>query len=522
MKKKMVFLTAAMIAVGAVCNSQYYYDNWEYFKECSDFCLKREDWHSAAEFVIEMLEINEPATTNYLLEYDSSPLRGAIVDVIASDLRRVTLDKLIYALWIYDVENRYEEALRLCNELSDLFGYNEHLNFYKGKSYYALGLEGEATRSFVKMLQINPQLVDVQTMFLAGKMQYVSGDIENGLIYMSAAVDSCNTPEAYLDYAIVCYLQGRYDEAIRYLTAVVNYGKEVSGTMVYDNIRDGEIPNDTKAMSYFIKWLCMVKMGLKPNAEATCRMLLKYEEGEKMCCFSNVIFRHMREDENADSCLAYLTRNAYASAAEHYAAAYGLVLSGRYKDALQAACRCVDVAYDPLWEHLFTEDPFFSKIKRGVKRYSQKRREMMAKKFPAKNYRRSKVTLPFFWESGVMVVACHVNAVPTLVYFDSGSSDVQLTKGEWDRMVLEGVLTEDDVIGRVKTVNADGDVTEGASIVLRSILLGDLALTDVRATISESPQAMLLLGQSVLSRFEKVEIDYEKFTVTLTYKEEVK
>ena len=56
----------------------------------------------------------------------------------------------------------------------------------------------------------------------------------------------------------------------------------------------------------------------------------------------------------------------------------------------------------------------------------------------------------------------------------------------------------------------------GTTIILKEIKFGGLVLNDVRASVVESQNAPLLLGQSVLKRLGKIEIDNVKRVLKIT------
>lgn len=520
MKKAILTLVLLLVAFSGVRAQYGFYDYYSYSSSRNyaakiDDAIDRQQWDLAASNAMEMIDSDEDAAWEYLYGIYDMDFHHALAGRIAADPRRITQSKMIYALSVYDTEKNYGDILDFCESVSNYFGYNDYLNYFKAKGYYGLGLKNEATESFARLLQINPNALNAEGTFLVGKMHYVTGDPESGFLYMAAAVDSCHSVNAYLDFAMVCYLQHQYDVAISYLNEVVRLEKE---NRYFTYLGRDDV--DKKAMAYFIKALCQHKGGFLPNVEATYRQLLTMENHYDTCLFSNIALRSLGHDVLADSCLEQLLRSPHLSAAGHYAAAYGLAIAGRDKEALRQATLCLGAAADPLWQHFFTDDPTFDDIRSGVKSYAKKQSKAMAKRYPEKKYTRRTVTLPFFWNAGIMVVSCHVNGIPTFLYFDSGASEVQISSAEKDRMVEEGVLTDDDILGTLTTLTADGTQNDDTSVILKSIRLGDnFFLTDVRATVSDSPNSMLLLGQSVLSRFEKVEIDYENFTITLTYRQ---
>ena len=83
---------------------------------------------------------------------------------------------------------------------------------------------------------------------------------------------------------------------------------------------------------------------------------------------------------------------------------------------------------------------------------------------------------------------------------------------------LNGVLPE--------VLRSDQSVADAISkltvINLAKIEIGGLALHNVTAAVVKGQKAPLLLGQSVLSRLGKIEIDNNQSVIKITYKEEVR
>ena len=74
-------------------------------------------------------------------------------------------------------------------------------------------------------------------------------------------------------------------------------------------------------------------------------------------------------------------------------------------------------------------------------------------------------------------------------------------------MMKNGYLNSKDVIGSQRYMDANGDINVGTVINLKSVSIGDFELNNVRASVVRSQKAPLLLGQSVLGRLGKIEID---------------
>ena len=128
------------------------------------------------------------------------------------------------------------------------------------------------------------------------------------------------------------------------------------------------------------------------------------------------------------------------------------------------------------------------------------------------------VEIPFTKANGVTEVQCTINGLPLHFVFDTGASDVTMSMVEATFMLKNKYLTPLDVVGKQNYLTADGNVSEGTVINLKSVKIGDLELTNVRASVVKSQNAPLLLGQSVLGRLGKIEIDNEKRVIRVTGK----
>ena len=126
--------------------------------------------------------------------------------------------------------------------------------------------------------------------------------------------------------------------------------------------------------------------------------------------------------------------------------------------------------------------------------------------------------IAFTRTGGVTQVPCTINGLPLHFVFDTGASDVSLSSVEAQFMFKNGYLKPTDVIGRRAYLTASGDVVEGTTVRLRSVTFGGMTLDNVRASITHSQDAPLLLGQSVLSRLGKVEIDNQANVIRITRK----
>ena len=129
------------------------------------------------------------------------------------------------------------------------------------------------------------------------------------------------------------------------------------------------------------------------------------------------------------------------------------------------------------------------------------------------------VEIPFTKAGGVTKVDCTINSLPLKFIFDTGAADVTISKVEANFMYKNGYLDARDVVGKKAFLDATGDISVGTTIILKEIEFGGLVLRDVRASVVDTQNAPLLLGQTVLQRLGKIEIDNANRVLKITTKQ---
>lgn len=125
--------------------------------------------------------------------------------------------------------------------------------------------------------------------------------------------------------------------------------------------------------------------------------------------------------------------------------------------------------------------------------------------------------IPFTKENGICKVQCRINDLPLHFVFDTGASDVTLSMVEATFMMKNGYLSSKDVVGSQHYMDANGNVSVGTVINLKTVIFGELELNNIRASVVRNQKAPLLLGQSVLSRLGKIEIDNGKRVLKISH-----
>ncbi len=123
-------------------------------------------------------------------------------------------------------------------------------------------------------------------------------------------------------------------------------------------------------------------------------------------------------------------------------------------------------------------------------------------------------------KDGVYYIPCKVNGLSLSFVFDTGASDVIISLSEALFMLKNGYIDEKDLTGTEYYRIANGDLAEGTKLLIRKFEIGDKTLYNIEASIVHSLSAPLLLGQSALSKFGSVSIDFNNNEIKLGEDEE--
>ena len=121
--------------------------------------------------------------------------------------------------------------------------------------------------------------------------------------------------------------------------------------------------------------------------------------------------------------------------------------------------------------------------------------------------------------SGTYEVSCKVNDLKLNFIFDTGASDISISQTEALFMLKNDYLTEADIKGKEKYMDANGDISVGTKIMLKKVEIGGLVLKNVSASVVNNKNAPLLFGQSALSKYGKIIIDNKKNEITISIPE---
>jgi len=118
-------------------------------------------------------------------------------------------------------------------------------------------------------------------------------------------------------------------------------------------------------------------------------------------------------------------------------------------------------------------------------------------------------------------IPCKVNGIPMKFIFDTGASDVSISITEAKFLIKQGLLTKDDFLEKVQYQIANGDIVEGTKINLKSIEIDGIIIKNIKASVIDSQNAPLLLGQSAIKKIGRYSISGNELTL-LDYSTETK
>jgi clan AA aspartic protease (TIGR02281 family) len=115
--------------------------------------------------------------------------------------------------------------------------------------------------------------------------------------------------------------------------------------------------------------------------------------------------------------------------------------------------------------------------------------------------------IPLVKMSGGLIAPVVINNTLKLNFIvDSGASDVSIPSDVFSSLVRANTVTQADITGVRNYKNADGEVYQSKTFIIRSLKIGNIEASRVQAKVSPS-NAPPLLGQSFLKRFKSWSID---------------
>lgn len=371
----------------------------------------------------------------------------------------------------YDDLGDYDKALEYCNQAIALDSVKTNYLYEKANILDNAGRTQEAIKTMSDYIANTPD--EPAGYYQRGWFKEHSGDIEGALEdYTMAITLQPNVAYAYLNRGVLYRLKGENVKAESDFKQVV---------------RLDSIPEEAECSFYAYYYL-----GQKDKAiEILNTILDKDKKGN--CYDAACLYSVMGEKEKA---LSYLRQS----------------LEDGYR-------RFAHIKRDRDLNNIRNTEEF----KVLMKEYEEKHLQEIAADADGDDsaYELKVEEIPFTQESGVCKVKCAINGLPLHFIFDTGATDVSISSVEATFMAKNDFLSSSDIIGKQNYQTADGNITEGTVINLKDVKLGSLHLNNIKASVVRNQAAPLLLGQSVLSKLGKIEIDNTKKVLRITHKQKI-
>ena len=371
----------------------------------------------------------------------------------------------------YDDLGDYDKALEYCNQAIALDSVKTNYLYEKANILDNAGRTQEAIKTMSDYIANTPD--EPAGYYQRGWFKDHSGDIEGALEdYTMAITLQPNVAYAYLNRGVLYRLKGENAKAESDFKQVV---------------RLDSIPEEAECSFYAYYYL-----GQKDKAiEILNTILDKDKKGN--CYDAACLYSVMGEKEKALSYLRQSLENGYR--------------------------RFAHIKRDRDLNNIRNTEEF----KVLLKEYEEKHLQEIAADADGDDsaYELKVEEIPFTKEGDVCKVKCAINGLPLHFIFDTGAADVSISSVEATFMAKNDFLSSSDIIGKQNYQTADGNITEGTIINLKDVKLGSLHLNNIKASVVRNQAAPLLLGQSVLSKLGKIEIDNTKKVLRITHKQKI-
>lgn len=394
---------------------------------------------------------------------------------------------------VYENSCEYEKAIAEYDKLEQEYGKNAYVYLHRASCYSELGLVARAISEIDKCIEIKD---DAYSRSQKGEILRSAGRYDEAITEFAVMLDKY--PEvAYGYYATGwCYeLSGNDAKAIEFYDA----GIDVDQSLPY---------------IYLMRGTYYHKHGDEERAKSDFESVVAKDTTVASGSCRHYALHFLGRDEEAEVWMDKIIEKEPYDPGHWYDKACLFARMGRLDDAMKAFEKCLDMGYVS-FEHIRHDDDMdLLRDREEFKALMEKHETMLADriaKMDVKNEATSQTNItevPITRRTGgTFNVDCSVNGLTLNMIFDTGASDVSISKVEADFMLKNNYLSKDDIRGKQYYQTADGGISEGTVITLKEVRIGDAVLHNVNASVVKSQKAPLLLGESVLRKFGTFTVD---------------
>jgi len=392
----------------------------------------------------------------------------------------------------YETSHQYAEAVRTYDDLEAEFGHYDEINVYRSDCYSELGLNELAIADISKAMEKDP---DWQLYVRRGDYYRLNGDLGLAIADFTAAVEDA-PKEAYCYYrrGWTYEMQGERKKAME----DYNMGLEMTQDYPYLYLMRGEL---------------LLLEGNKTEADADFEMVVQKDTVVRDGSCRQYALHFLGRDKEAEEWMNKIIESDPDDPGHYYDKACLYSRMGRQEESVAALRISFEKGYRS-FAHIRHDDDLdavreLPEFKALMEEYEAKHAEYLKEfklSMPEKEETVTEIAVKRN-PGGTFEIPCDINGLALQMIFDTGASDVTISSVEANFMFKNGYLSEKDIKGKKYYQIANGQISEGTTITLREVKIGDAVLHNVDASVVKSQKAPLLLGQSAMERFGTITID---------------
>ena len=399
----------------------------------------------------------------------------------------------VLLLSIYEEAGEYENAIKEYDSLEEDYGKDEFIYAHRADCYNKLGLTDMALSEIEKAIELE---ADYSNICSKGGILRTAGRYAEAIEVFDQAIE-VDPLYAFAYYAKGwCHeLSGDDDKAMECYDLGIDLDKEY-------------------AYIYLMRGQIHLKRGDKIKAEEDFNTVLQLDTVVTDGSCRQYALHFLGRDDEADEWMQKLIDDEPYDMGHYYDKACLYSRMGRTDEAVKALETALEMGYcafthienDDDMDAIRGRDDFRALIVKYKEKLAARIEKMGIDMTAVKEEQITEVPITRK-AGGTFNVDCSVNGLALNMIFDTGASDVSISKVEADFMLKNNYLSKDDIKGKQYYQTADGGISEGTVITLKEVRIGDAVLHNVDASVVKSQKAPLLLGESVLQKFGTFTVD---------------